>query len=416
MTLSYEGKPALFFKSGPEIRDVQPSDGLTGTAFRPTEVTAGNVCVEVTYSGICGSDVEWAKKDLERPMIGGHEVIGVVREVGEGVTHVKVGDIVVVDPQVLAAGPMDLMEALGRPNLSPKVQFPATPMKGPEGQELGHGWWGGGPVVVPQANVFPIPAGKIAAEAPELFALAEPMACLESSFYQRGTYGARTVEQEFAHVREVARTKLGVEYTPSALILGDGGIGIMSALKLATVGAQKIYLTGLIREDQVNRVGEVLARDYGCELVYLKMTGKETEADITGKHVADVKKGTWKGMGVDVVVSALPHESWSGPWLNAVRPAGYGVILLGSNTENIPMPSRPTRTGGWLLEQGRRHIGGDCFPRAIAFIDKHADLLRTIVSDVVAADKGGPQVIQDLGKFKVLDPKVILSFPKGWTS
>ena len=54
--------------------------------------------------GICGSDVHyWTHGAIgdfivRAPMVLGHEAAGVVSQVGEGVTNVKVGDKVAIEP------------------------------------------------------------------------------------------------------------------------------------------------------------------------------------------------------------------------------------------------------------------------------------------------------------------------------
>lgn len=55
---------------------------------------AGQVLIKVKYTGICGSDVPRVNADACHyfPNVLGHEFSGVVEEVGEGVTKVKVGD------------------------------------------------------------------------------------------------------------------------------------------------------------------------------------------------------------------------------------------------------------------------------------------------------------------------------------
>ena len=62
-----------------------------------------DVRVKVAYCGICGSDYhKYAGKanthPIKYPVPLGHEISGIVAEVGEGVTQVKVGDRVTVDP------------------------------------------------------------------------------------------------------------------------------------------------------------------------------------------------------------------------------------------------------------------------------------------------------------------------------
>ena len=67
------------------------------------DLAAGEVRVKVAYCGICGSDhhkVSGKKntRPVTYPVALGHEISGVVAEVGEGVTEFKPGDRVTVDP------------------------------------------------------------------------------------------------------------------------------------------------------------------------------------------------------------------------------------------------------------------------------------------------------------------------------
>ena len=51
------------------------------------EINRGELLMRVEASGICGSDVmEWYRID-KVPLVLGHEVAGVVTEVGEGVSR-----------------------------------------------------------------------------------------------------------------------------------------------------------------------------------------------------------------------------------------------------------------------------------------------------------------------------------------
>src|SRR2546421_2943313 len=58
---------------------------------------AAEVLVEVKAAGVCHSDLHPVRGDwpARLPLVLGHEGAGIVREVGAGVTHVRVGDHVV---------------------------------------------------------------------------------------------------------------------------------------------------------------------------------------------------------------------------------------------------------------------------------------------------------------------------------
>src|SRR5689334_24672255 len=59
---------------------------------------AGEVLVEIRAAGVCHSDLHPARGDwpMKTPVVLGHEGAGIVRELGPSVSHVKVGDRVVL--------------------------------------------------------------------------------------------------------------------------------------------------------------------------------------------------------------------------------------------------------------------------------------------------------------------------------
>lgn len=79
------------------------SDGSTRYAWeqkrRPTIQDAEDAIVRITTSTICGTDLHILKGDVPSVSDGrvlGHEGVGVIDEVGDGVTEFKVGDKVVI--------------------------------------------------------------------------------------------------------------------------------------------------------------------------------------------------------------------------------------------------------------------------------------------------------------------------------
>jgi 2-desacetyl-2-hydroxyethyl bacteriochlorophyllide A dehydrogenase len=79
---------------------VRPEDVALVEAERP-EPRPGEILVQPTIVGVCGSDVHAAAGHhpiVTLPYNPGHEVVGVVRELGGAVTQVQVGDRVVVEP------------------------------------------------------------------------------------------------------------------------------------------------------------------------------------------------------------------------------------------------------------------------------------------------------------------------------
>lgn len=91
----------------------------------------GEVLVKLEYVGICGSDLHYYEQGrigdyiVEPPFVLGHEAGGVVAEVGSGVTHLKKGDKVALEPGK-TCGKCRYCKS-GKYNLCPDVEFFATP-------------------------------------------------------------------------------------------------------------------------------------------------------------------------------------------------------------------------------------------------------------------------------------------------
>ncbi|GAA1409272.1 dehydrogenase [Glutamicibacter uratoxydans] len=90
-----------------------------GEALRPIDIErrsvgAHDVLIDVKFAGICHSDIhtvrgEWGEQSY--PLVPGHEIAGIVAEVGNAVTKYKVGDRVGVGCMVNSCGTCDYCEA-----------------------------------------------------------------------------------------------------------------------------------------------------------------------------------------------------------------------------------------------------------------------------------------------------------------
>ncbi|XP_061983644.1 probable cinnamyl alcohol dehydrogenase 1 [Populus nigra] len=79
-------------------------------SFLLTSLVAGNlgnskddVSLKITHCGVCYADVSWSKNklgDSRYPLVPGHEIAGIVKEVGSSVSNFKVGDHVGVGTYV----------------------------------------------------------------------------------------------------------------------------------------------------------------------------------------------------------------------------------------------------------------------------------------------------------------------------
>ncbi len=73
------------------------SDALAPVTFERADAGPGEIEIEITHCGVCHSDLHQIKDDWENtvwPCVPGHEVVGRVARVGEGVTAFVPGDVV----------------------------------------------------------------------------------------------------------------------------------------------------------------------------------------------------------------------------------------------------------------------------------------------------------------------------------
>lgn len=76
---------------------LEPNKDLVPYKYKVKSCGPNDAKVRVLYCGICHSDIHMVKNEWfegEFPMVPGHEIIGIVDEVGEKVTKVKVGECV----------------------------------------------------------------------------------------------------------------------------------------------------------------------------------------------------------------------------------------------------------------------------------------------------------------------------------
>uniref|UniRef100_A0A7N2RF21 Alcohol dehydrogenase-like N-terminal domain-containing protein n=1 Tax=Quercus lobata TaxID=97700 RepID=A0A7N2RF21_QUELO len=71
--------------------------------FNRRAVRSDDVSIKITHCGVCYADVIWTRNglgDSKYPLVPGHEIVGIVQEVGSNVNRFKVGDHVGVGTYV----------------------------------------------------------------------------------------------------------------------------------------------------------------------------------------------------------------------------------------------------------------------------------------------------------------------------
>ncbi|MBP3218249.1 MAG: NAD(P)-dependent alcohol dehydrogenase [Lachnospiraceae bacterium] len=177
---------------------------------------AGKVVVSLEYVGICGSDVHYFHSgrigdyvvDLDSDYMLGHECAGTVVEVGEGVTSLKVGDKVAIEPGY-TCGKCEFCKT-GRYNLCPDVIFLATP-----------------PVQGCNMEYIEYPADWC-------FKLPDNMTTKEGALIEPLSVGFHAANQADVQVGD------------TVVILGSGCIGLVTLLSCKAHGAGKIIVADLV--------------------------------------------------------------------------------------------------------------------------------------------------------------------------
>ena len=167
----------------------------------------GQVLVEISHCGICGSDLHMVLEGWGQPgHIGGHESSGRVVAVGEGVTRWEPGDAVVTGPSP-KCGECDPCRA-GRPSLCMKRTGPTED----------HGWQGAFATYVcrDEGELYRIPPNLALRHA----ALTEPLAV---ALHGITLSGARPGER--------------------VLVTGAGPIGLLSIAALRALGIDDVTVS-----------------------------------------------------------------------------------------------------------------------------------------------------------------------------
>ena len=213
------------------------------------EVKPGHVLIQVKAAGICGTDMHiyYDEFKTKPPVIMGHEVAGVVAEVGEGVTNCKPGDRVTSETYFHVCGKCQFCRE-GHANLCPERLSIGSGVNGAFTKY----------VLVPQHNIHHLPATVDV----QTGALTEPLACC-------------------VHALELNRVEPG----DTVVISGPGTIGLLTMQIAKAAGARVIVLGTGSDEARLEK-----AHQLNADAVYNVETTDTLAAirDATGGLGADV--------------------------------------------------------------------------------------------------------------------------------
>lgn len=319
---------------------------------------AGEIVLRLETVGVCGSDVHYYQKGVignfkvEFPFILGHECAGIVVETGEGVTDLKTGDRVALEPGV-PCGRCEMCRT-GHYNLCPDVQFLATPPY--DGCLKRY-------ISFPAEYAFKLPENMSA----EQGALVEPMAI--------GMNAALTG---------------GVKTGDTVVVFGAGCIGLVTMLAAKAAGATKVIVSDVIPL----RLEKAL--ELGADAVI-----NSREQDI----VAEVKRLT--GAGPDVVLDCAGFNDTIRTAVQIAKPAAT-IVIVGMGTDEINgVPLSPINVKELKITSIFRYK--NMYPRTIAAIAEGKIKVDGIVTKRFAFDQT-PDAFASAAKDAVSTVKNVINF------
>lgn len=247
--------------------------------------------VKVTYTCICGSDLWWYRAVIgkEKGSRTGHEFMGDIIEVGNGVKKVKAGDLV-VGPFAWCDGTCPLCKAGMSSECINGGGWGTDGMDGCQGEQLR--------VPFADANLFPVPKDKQKEELmPSLLTLSDVLGT--------GHYAAVTA---------------GVTKNSVVAVVGDGAVGLCASLASKRLGAKRII--HMSHHEYRSRIG----KKFGATDI---IEEKGTEAIKRVKGITDK-------LGVDSALECVgTKESWQ-EVMGMVRKGGkIGAVGLPADVPDI---------------------------------------------------------------------------------
>ena len=290
------------------LRDIEIED----------KIGPDDVKIKPASVGICGSDVHYYLEGnigdfvVREPMILGHEASGVVTEVGENIKHLKVGDRVCMEPGIPNFKSSETLQ--GMYNLDPAVVFWATPPV--------HGCLRES-VVHPGSLTFKLPENVSFDEG----ALVEPVAI--------GMHSANKAE---------------ISSGDTALVLGAGTIGIVTALAAEASGCSRVFIADLKAEKL-----DFVRKHYGDKI---------TVIDLNSQSVKDVLSAADVDL-VDIIFEASGSPKAFEGIADFARPGGT-IVLIGMPGGPVPLDVVALQAKELSIKTIFRYV--NIYPRVINLI------------------------------------------------
>jgi threonine dehydrogenase-like Zn-dependent dehydrogenase len=260
-----------------------------------------DIVVKVTYSCICGSDL-WFYRGISKREPGtriGHEFMGIVEEVGENISKIQVGELVIA-PFSISDGTCPACKA-GMTSACEHMQgWGSGGNDGGQGEKVRVPMAEGTVTVVPQENLSE-------SIMPALLALSDVLCTGHHAAVSAGVGPGKTVA-----------------------VIGDGAVGLCAVAASKRLGAKQIILISTHADR-----AEVGTKFGATDLVNAR-----------GADAAEQVKKLTGGLGVDCMLECVgTDESWETSFGSA-RPGGL-IGFVG-----VPYAKDPS-----LMQMFRRNIG-----------------------------------------------------------
>lgn len=313
------------------IQVMKPGDLRLTDVQKPEITNSTEVLVRVKAAGICGSDVHIAHGTnpyATYPRILGHEIAGVVEEVGPGVTKVKPGDRVVMEPIVYCGQCYACKK--GRPNVCSCLQV--------RGVHLDGGF-----------------ADYFISDEKYVHCFPEELSYEQAAMIEPYTIGAQS------------NWRAGTSAGDVVLIHGAGPIGLILCDVAKNLGASCIV-------SEIDERRLAMAKDFGADFVInpSKEALKDKVMEITD------------GMGPNIVFEATGVPALLTETVEMVSVAGTVVPLSFGQT---PTPINFQQVNKKEVTIAGTRLQANKFPIVISFINKKVDKINKLITHIFPAEK-----------------------------
>lgn len=284
---------------------------MTATTFPRVTPDAGAVVVDVTHAGICGTDIhlQQGRLPIPVPLILGHEAVGRVHALGEGVTtdargeQLHVGDAISWASNI-PCGHCYYCQDQHEPSLCETRKVYGINQSSADWPHLSGGW---------SEQIYLQPGSTI---------IRIPSSVTPQQVIALGCAGPTAVHA----VNDIAKPQTG----DVVVVQGSGPVGLACAMYATLAGAAKVIIVG----GPANRLEVAQAAGIGdIHIDIFTETDQEARLERILAHTPD-------GRGADVVIEATGVPTAVAEGIDLARRGGK-YLVVGQYTDHGTTPINP---------------------------------------------------------------------------